>query len=510
MQSLHCVLLAGSHLDAPSALLMKILAEGQAQTAQELLAPERREAVAHLPGVAGLLEFMLVRDPAQRPSLADAAARVRALLEGRAGPLPPYATPQTLILGQGPASSSGGAVTPPRTGGARTPRGQARAPDQVLLAPRPPSAGFAGAGAAYSLAEAYLQALTPVGSGLALGGLDALACPGALTASGATHVLLLVGELEASPAGSGCGGSAERLLAGALPSAALLGALAACAAAGVAARVVPLGPLPDGGGPEARGAAVARFLEALPGLLRYVAAACGPCAARSGSKPYTSPNSSQNPGHASPTAASSAAPAGADDGCGDLCGHGGALAGLGSGVRGGWAAVGGVARMLAAVGGVGRAARRARAAAAARRRSGRVAPEPAPQQGVGDQGKRGSPSGHPPPAAAQTGAQPQVERAAPAAHAQAGPGLGAEPAVRAAPGGPKPYTAVSGSPRVVLAAAAGYEGEAAAAAAAALMLLTRCPAHEALAALAHRHLALQVPALHARKCDCHVACVSYV
>lgn len=446
---------------------------------------------------------MLVRDPAQRPNLADAAARVRALLDGRAGPLPPYAVPQTLTLAQGPGSGSGGLATPPRAGGARTPPDQAREPDQVLLAPRPPSAGFAGAGAAYSLAEAYLQALTPVGSGLALGGLDALARPGALTASGATHVVLLVGELEERPIGLGSGGTAERLLAGALPSAPLLRALAACAAAGVAARVVPLGPLPNGGGPEARGAAAARFLEALPALLRSVAAACGP-----GPKPYSNPKSCQNPDHAPPAGAGSAGPAGADDGCGDLCGQGGALAGLGSGVRGGWAAVGGVARMLAAVGGVGRAARRARAAAAARRRSGRVAPEPVPQQGVGDQeGKRAPPSGHPPPAAAQTGAQRPAERAALAAHAQAGPGPRAEPAARAAPCDPKPYGRAGGSPRVVLVAAPGYEGEAAAAAAAALMLLTRCPAHEALAALAHRHLALQVPALHACMCDCLIAWV---
>ncbi|KAK9831313.1 hypothetical protein WJX81_001162 [Elliptochloris bilobata] len=47
-------------------------------------------------------------------------------------------------------------------------------------------------------------------------------------------------------------------------------------------------------------------------------------------------------------------------------------------------------------------------------------------------------------------------------------------------------------PRVVLAAAAGYEGEAATAVAAALMAAARCPAHEALAALAHCHLALQL------------------
>jgi hypothetical protein len=31
--------------------------------------------VAHLPGVPELLEFMLVRDPARRPTLGDALAR---------------------------------------------------------------------------------------------------------------------------------------------------------------------------------------------------------------------------------------------------------------------------------------------------------------------------------------------------------------------------------------------------------------------------------------------------
>ena len=482
------------------------------QLAQELLPPERREAVARLPGVASLLEYMLVRDPALRPSLADAAARVRALLDGRAGPLPLYAAPQVPDQGQGP--HSGGLATPPHAGGARTPPHQAHLRDhaqqQVLLAPRPPSAGFAGAGAAYSLAEAYLRTLTPVGFGLALGGLDALASADALTASGATHVVLLSAEFEASPAGpgpgpgpgSGFGSSAERLLAGALPNAALLRALAACAAAGVAARVVSLGPLPDGGGPEARGAAVARFLEALPVLLRHVAAACGPGAVRCSSQPGQSPKPCQNPDHAAPASAGSAMPACADEGCGDLCGHGGAWAGLGSGPRGGWAAVGGVARMLAAVGEAGRAARRARAASAGRRRSGRVAPEPAPQQDVGAQRKRGPPGSHPPHAAAQTGGQLQEGRAAQAAHAQSGPGPLAGPAAQAAARDLKPCVAAGGRPRMVLAAAAGYEGAAAAAAAAALMLLARCPAHEALAALAHRHLALQVPALHACACHC--------
>jgi hypothetical protein len=42
---------------------------------QELIPPERLEAVAGLPGVVELLEFILVRDPSLRPSLADVADR---------------------------------------------------------------------------------------------------------------------------------------------------------------------------------------------------------------------------------------------------------------------------------------------------------------------------------------------------------------------------------------------------------------------------------------------------
>ncbi len=42
---------------------------------QELIPLERLKAVAHLPGVVELLEYMLVRDPCRRPSLSDVALR---------------------------------------------------------------------------------------------------------------------------------------------------------------------------------------------------------------------------------------------------------------------------------------------------------------------------------------------------------------------------------------------------------------------------------------------------
>lgn len=42
---------------------------------QELIPQERLKAVADLPGVVELLQYMLVRDPCRRPSLADVAVR---------------------------------------------------------------------------------------------------------------------------------------------------------------------------------------------------------------------------------------------------------------------------------------------------------------------------------------------------------------------------------------------------------------------------------------------------
>lgn len=42
---------------------------------QELIPLERLEAVADLPGIVELLQYMLVREPCHRPSLADVAER---------------------------------------------------------------------------------------------------------------------------------------------------------------------------------------------------------------------------------------------------------------------------------------------------------------------------------------------------------------------------------------------------------------------------------------------------
>ena len=78
------------------------LSEAPAFPAQELLAPERRALVAHLPGVLGLLEFMLVRDPLRRPTLADALHRCAYAPDKTSGALASISSTRSLGLGYVP------------------------------------------------------------------------------------------------------------------------------------------------------------------------------------------------------------------------------------------------------------------------------------------------------------------------------------------------------------------------------------------------------------------------
>ena len=63
-----------------------------------VVAEDRAAAVAGLPGVLELLQFMLVRDPRLRPSLADVAARCEGAQSRRADPRSPAASGDPLLL----------------------------------------------------------------------------------------------------------------------------------------------------------------------------------------------------------------------------------------------------------------------------------------------------------------------------------------------------------------------------------------------------------------------------
>ena len=267
---------------------------------------------------------------------------------------------------------------------------------------------------------------------------------------------------------------------------------------------------------------MACFVAALPALLRHISAACRPAVPA-----YTrgALHGSLHEGlraQARPTAALSAgggehAGPGSDCGAADVS-HGDARGQRPSGgaepaqgaaapaqrqpSAGGWSVRHGVARVLAAVGEAGRAGasrvgRRARRALARRPEpgAGPAAPEGAAPEDLG-QGGRCT-------AAEQAGSARAEEAGTALPEGGVFTGSGLEGLHEAAApddrgetsGGSWEQEAGSGlapsALRVVLAAAAGYEGEAAAVAAAALMLLTRCAPHEALAELAHRHNALQ-------------------
>ena len=275
----------------------------------------------------------------------------------------------------------------------------------------------------------------------------------------------------------------------------------------------------QGAGAEA---AVSRFVAALPALLRHISAACRPALpahATPGARHSLLHEGSR--AHARPTAALSAsggehAGPGSDRGVnvshGDAHGRqpsGGAEPAQDAAApaqrqpsAGAWSVRHGVARVLAAVGEAGRAGasrvgRRARRALARRPEpgAGPAAPEGAAPEDLG-QGGRCT-------AAEQAGSARAEEAGTALPEGGVFTGSGLEGLHEAAApddrgetsGGSWEQEAGSGlapsAPRVVLAAAAGYEGEAAAVAAAALMLLTRCAPHEALAELAHRHTALQ-------------------
>jgi len=166
--------------------------------------------------------------PAHRCAANTGGGRVNDVLEGRWGPLPAYVPPPAPARAARPPSAGGSAASlaartpdearrPPSPAPGEAPRpplgapagapwaapdqawDAARMPHDVLLTPGPPSeagSSAAGSGALYGVAEAYLRALTPVGAGLALGGLDALGAPGPLRACGAAHVVLLCGEVR--------------------------------------------------------------------------------------------------------------------------------------------------------------------------------------------------------------------------------------------------------------------------------------------------------------------------
>jgi hypothetical protein len=267
---------------------------------------------------------------------------------------------------------------------------------------------------------------------------------------------------------------------------------------------------------------VARFVAALPALLRHISAVCRPAVPAHASGSRLGPLHEGSRAPAPPTAALSASggdhagPSGdrdADASHGDAHGQrpsGGADPAQGAAAltqpqpsSGGWSVRHGVARMLAAVGEAGRAGasrvgRRARRALARRPEpgAGPAAPEGAAPE---DELRDGRCM-----AAEQAGRARAREAGTALLEAGAPAGCGQEWLHQAAALDDRGETGAGGwgqeagpglaqsAPRVVLAAAAGYEGEAATVAAAALMLLTRCAPHEALAELAHRHTALQV------------------
>ncbi|BDA44756.1 probable serine/threonine-protein kinase par-1 at C-terminar half [Coccomyxa sp. Obi] len=229
-----------------------------AQPGQELIPPERLKAVAHLPGVVELLEYMLVRDPCRRPSLSDVALRVDQVLQGKKWQLPAHHRPASTMAGsrQVQAGAGGTDVTPKQ---------------QQLLQPAVSNASELSV--RYVLAEHYLSVLTPLTSRLLIGSKEALATPDALRIHSITHVLLLCcGPEPGSDSPSAAVEDGAGCLGWVLSDAGLTAAIANCTAAEAVCRVVPLGALPCGLESEEQGSEQ-QLLEALPGVLDFISGA---------------------------------------------------------------------------------------------------------------------------------------------------------------------------------------------------------------------------------------------
>ncbi|CAL8469507.1 g9048 [Coccomyxa elongata] len=229
-----------------------------AQPGQELIPSERLKAVAHLPGVVELLEYMLVRDPCRRPSLSDVALRVDQLLQGKKWQLPAHQRPASSAAGsrQVPAGAGSTDVTPKQ---------------QQLLQPAVSNASELSV--RYVLAEHYLSVLTPLTNRLFVSSMEALATPDALRIHSISHVLLLCcGPEPGSDSPSAAVEDGAGCLGWVLSDAGLTAAIANCTAAEAVCRVVPLGALPCGLESEEQGSEQ-RLLEALPGVLDFISGA---------------------------------------------------------------------------------------------------------------------------------------------------------------------------------------------------------------------------------------------
>ncbi|KAA6425220.1 MAG: dual specificity catalytic domain containing, partial [Trebouxia sp. A1-2] len=211
---------------------------------RELLSPVVRHSLEKLPAVADVLEYTLVRDPAQRPSAKHVLHRVQQALQDPRSNLCPYRQPVTLPL---------------------TPLKPLAAPALFLTPVSTVSCNHES-----SMADFYSNHLAAVSEQLCLGTVSAMQQAAVLRQGSITHAVIVCSHAELRHVDSAKELSLADVLHWLLADPQLAQALKSCSAVGVQAKLIPLN-VPDQPDEEIHQAA--SLVPQLPAVLQHVSQA---------------------------------------------------------------------------------------------------------------------------------------------------------------------------------------------------------------------------------------------